>query len=176
MLFMTQYLFEVAHGNCEDVSIKARGVIKECLKFGQIVQLRTFECYPANSQGGCDVGERLVVNRNSDCKATHCIDNKDDDGDSCLNGQVAYKGKCELIGSKSACKGEGKGKRLNADLYGTVSCKCSLDIGYVEVGGNCYHQHFRGPCEKGQSLQEQTEVGLWECVPDICPQGMESKT
>ena len=80
------------------------------------------------------------------------------------------------MGRKTACEGEGKGKRLNADLYGAVSCKCSVDLGYVEVNGTCYHEHFRGPCENGQRLQGQTHTGEWECVQDDCSQGEASIT
>jgi len=163
----------VQHDNCAQfITNTGRKVIKECSKSFKIVQLRTYECYPANSQGGCGVGERLVVNGNSDCKSTVCIDNKDEDGESCLDGQVAYKGKCELIGSKSACEGEGKGKRLYADLYGTVSCKCSLDLGYVDVKGICYHQHFRGNCPNRHSLRGPTKTSpLSKCVPNSCRKG-----
>jgi len=156
--------------NC-DMSETSRLVIKECLKLGKIAQIRTFQCYPANSQGGCDPGERLVINRQSVCKATHCINNKDDEGTPCADGLIAYNGRCYQDGSKTACEGEGKGRRLYADLYGAVSCKCSEDLGYVEVNGTCYHEHFRGPCEIGQKLQRQTDTGEWECVQDYCSQG-----
>jgi len=162
-------LYEFSHGNnCEDMSDTARLVIRKCLKSSKITQIRTFQCYSANSQGGCDEGERLVVNRGSDCYATHCIDNKDAEGTPCPDGLITYNGRCEIGGSKSACEGEGKGKRLYADLYGAVSCKCSLDHGYVEVNGTCYHQHFRGPCNNGQSLQNKTVTWEWECIQDNC--------
>ena len=157
--------------SCSEFDDTKRTVIKNCSKLGQIVRMKTYKCYSANSQGGCDEGERLVVNRKSVCKATHCIDNKDAEGAPCPDGLITYNGRCEIGGSKSACEGEGKGKRLYADLYGAVSCKCSLDHGYVEVNGTCYHQHFRGPCEKGESLQSQTDTGRWECVQDNCSSG-----
>jgi len=153
------------------MSDTARLVIHECLKSSKIAHIRTFQCYSANSQGGYDEGERLVVNRQSDCYATHCIDNKDAEGIPCPDGLITYNGRCEISSSKSACEGEGKGKRLYADLYGAVSCKCSLDHGYVEVHGTCYHEHFRGPCEIGKKLQRQRDTGEWECVQDTCNQG-----
>jgi len=143
----------------------------ECLKQNKIVHLRTYQCYSANSQGGCDEGERLVVNRYDDCKATHCIDNKDAEGTPCPDGLIAYNGRCEINSSKTACEGEGKGMRLYVDLYGSVSCRCSLDHGYVEVNGTCCHEHFRGPCEIGEKLQRKTDTGEWECVQNTCNQG-----
>jgi len=153
---------------CSYIDSKKREVIKKCANFGQIAQMRTYECYSANSQGGCDAGERLVVNRQSVCKATHCINNKDAEGTNC-NGLIAYNGRCEQGGSKTACEGEGKGKRLYADLYGAVSCKCSVDLGYVEVNGNCYYEHFRGPCENGKTLRGSTiSSSPWKCVPNNC--------
>ena len=171
LLILSLGLYEFFHCNNCDVNDSTRHVIKECLKFGKIAHLRTFQCYPANSQGGCDPGERLVVNRQSVCKATHCIDNKDDEGTPCPDGLIAYNGRCEIGGSKTACEGEGKGKRLYADLYGAVSCKCSVDLGYVEVNGTCYHEHFRGPCENGEKLQRETDTGEGKCVQNNCSQG-----
>jgi len=154
-------LIGFSHCNNCDMSYTSRLVIKECLKLGKIAQIRTFQCYPANSQGGCDAGERLVVNKQSVCKATHCINNKDAEGTPCADGLIAYNGRCYQDGSKTACEGEGKGRRLYADLYGAVSCKCSEDLGYVEVNGTCYHEHFRGPCEIGQSLRGPTLSSTW---------------
>ena len=112
-----------------------------------------------------------MVNKQSVCKATHCINNKDAEGTPCPDGLIAYNGKCEIGGSKTACEGEGKGKRLYVDLYGVVSCKCSVDLGYVEVNGTCYHQHFRGPCENGEKLQGLIDTGEWKCVQNNCSQG-----
>ena len=171
-------LYEFSHGNnCEDMSNTARLVIRKCLKSGKIAHLRTFQCYSANSQGGCDAGERLVVNRQSDCRATHCIDNTDEEGAPCSDGLISFNGRCEISGSKTACEGQGKGKRLYADLYGAVSCKCSLDHGYVEVDGTCYHQHFRGPCEIGKSLRGPTITNpLWKCVQNKCVKGKKGFT
>ena len=171
-LILSQGLYEFSHcNNCVDISDTTRLVIRKCLKLSKIAHLRTFQCYAANSQGGCDAGERLVVNRQSDCRATHCIENKDADGTPCSDGLIVYNGRCEISGSISACEGQGKGKRLYADLYGAVSCRCSLKHGYVEVDGTCYHEHFRGPCEIGEKLQRQTYTGEWECVQDNCSQG-----
>ena len=171
-LILSLALYKFSYGNnCENMSDTARLVIKECLKSSKIAHIRTFQCYSANSQGGCDEGERLVVNRQSDCYATHCIDNKDAEGTPCPDGLIAYNGRCEIGGSKTACEGEGKGIRLYADMYGAVSCRCSLDHGYVEVNGTCCHEHFRGPCEIGEKLQRKTDIGEWECVQDNCKQG-----
>ena len=146
-----------------DLQIKTRQVIKECLKYRKIINMRTWNCHLPNSQGGCDKGERLVVNKQS--RSTTCINNKDADGRSCLDGEIAYNGTCEIINSKNACEGEGRGKRLNADLYGTVSCRCSADLGYVEVDGICYHEYFRGPCPRNSSLRGS------KCVPKNCRKG-----
>ena len=144
----------------------------ECLTKEEIVNLRTFECFPANSRGGCGAGNRLVVARKSGCRLTTCVDNKDEDGDPCPDDTVLYRGRCELIGSKSACEEEGQGKRLSADLYGGVSCRCSLKLGYVEVDGICYHEHFRGPCAEGEKVQRRSDLGESQCVPNTCTQGL----
>ena len=173
-LILSLGLYGFSYCNTCDISDTTRHVIKDCLKLGTIVHLRTFQCYSANSQGGCDPGERLVVNRQSVCKATHCIDNKDAEGTPCSDGLIAYNGRCEISGSKTACEGEGKGKRLYADLYGAVSCKCSVDLGYVEVDGTCYHEYFRGPCKIGKILRGSTKTSpLWKCVPNNCGKGEE---
>ena len=51
-------------------------IILECLKQRQIVHIPTFECFEVNSQGGCDVGERIVVMEKSECGATKCVESK----------------------------------------------------------------------------------------------------
>ena len=99
------------------------------------------------------------------------LNNKDEYGYPCPHDIVQYRGRCELIGSKSACVDHGQGKRLSADLYGAVSCRCSLDLGYVEVDGICYHEHFRGPCEEGEKVERGSDLGEGQCVPNNCTQG-----
>ena len=65
-------LYEFSHGNnCEDMSDTARLVIRKCLKSSKITQIRTFQCYSANSQD--DAVARLVVHRQIVCKANHGI-------------------------------------------------------------------------------------------------------
>ena len=124
--------------NCSDITNKTRQVIKECLKSRKIVNMRTWGCHSPNRQGDCDPGERLVVTTQGVCKTTYCIDNKDADGRPCLDKEIAYNGTCELWSTKHVCEGEGIGQRLYADLYGAVSCRCSVDLGYVDIDGICY--------------------------------------
>eukprot|EP00090_Calanus_glacialis_P037852 TRINITY_DN6567_c0_g1_i2.p1 TRINITY_DN6567_c0_g1~~TRINITY_DN6567_c0_g1_i2.p1 ORF type:complete len:288 (-),score=50.71 TRINITY_DN6567_c0_g1_i2:69-932(-) len=145
-------------------------IILECLKQRQIVHIPTFECFEVNSQGGCDVGERIVVMEKSECGATKCVENKSADGKPCPEGLLAYNGQCEISGSKRVCQNKGLGKRLTGDLYGTVACRCAVDLGYVDVNGSCYHEYFRGPCQEGeQILRDGTQK--WKCVRHYCKQG-----
>ena len=150
-------------------AFKVKQII-ECLKQDKIVNLRTFNCSAVNSQGGCDEGQRLVVISGSKCGATKCVGNKTQDAELCSDGMVVYGEKCEILGSKAACEGQGQGKRLIADIYGTLGCECAVDLGYVDVGGTCYHEHFRGPCEDGQHV-ERSGVQGWECVKNSCGKG-----
>lgn len=170
LLFVAISFSQFSHGKiCSDINYRSQTVINFCLVEGKITNLRTYECHEANRQGGCEAGERLVINGNGDCKTTHCINNRDDYGEPCPDGQIAYRGRCELVGSKSVC--DERNKRLFADEYGAVSCVCPVELGYVEVGEVCYHQHFRGPCDRNQSLQRHKETGDWGCVQDTCDQG-----
>ena len=158
--------------NCSDECCPQRNkkIIRDCLELGEIVHLSTFECFEVNSQGGCDEGELLVVMEKSECMATKCVENMSSDGEQCSEGLLAYKGKCEISGSKSACQDTGLGKRLLADLYGTVACRCAVDLGYVDVNGRCYHEYFRGPCQEGEQILRDGFQG-WKCVGHRCDQG-----
>lgn len=145
-------------------------IILECLKQRQIVHIPTFECFEVNSQGGCDVGERIVVMEKSECGATKCVENKSADEKPCPEGLLAYNGQCEISGSKRVCQNKGLGKRLTGDLYGTVACRCAVDLGYVDVNGSCYHEYFRGPCQEGEQILRDGFQG-WKCVKHSCDQG-----
>ena len=164
--------FEQPGKDCSDeCSLKTKkDRIVECLKQGKIANMGTFNCSAVNSQGGCDKGQRLVIIRDCDCGATQCVEDRTQNEELCSDGMVAYGGRGEILGSKAACEGLGQGKRLLADLYGTLSCECAVDLGYVDVGGTCYHEHFRGPCEQGQQVEMGGEHG-WKCVRNICSQG-----
>ena len=144
--------------------------IKECFKNGMVVNRETFKCLEVNSKGGCGEGERLVLREDSDCKASKCLANKDREGNPCPEGSLAYKGSCKLRDSKTACKDAGLGKRLQADLYGEVSCRCAADLGYVDVDGECYHEYQRGPCNYGKQLVRDGTLG-GKCRTDTCGQG-----
>ena len=146
---------------CRNESTRKR--IKICLNRGQVVHMPTFRCFEVNSQGGCDAGETIVVEKTSECMATKCLQYKSKDGKPCSKGLFAYKGKCEISGSKFLCLGSGLGKRLLADLYGTVACRCAVDLGYVDVNGRCYHEYFRGPCQEGEQIIRDGVQG-WKCV------------
>eukprot|EP00092_Neocalanus_flemingeri_P013839 GFUD01014930.1.p1 GENE.GFUD01014930.1~~GFUD01014930.1.p1 ORF type:complete len:288 (+),score=60.04 GFUD01014930.1:87-950(+) len=140
-----------------------RNRIKQCFKRLQVADLHTFECFEVNSKGGCEKGNRMVVDENSECKASKCIENKDKNGEPCPEEQLAYNGVCELSNSKSACKNTGLGKRLQADLFGKVSCRCALDLGFVDVDGTCYHEFQQGPCKVGQQIIRNGFQG-WKCM------------
>ena len=88
--------------------------------------MKLIECL--NSQGGCAEGERLVVMKKEEYSVIKCVKNRSSDGTACT-GLLSYKGRCHGSGSKSACEGSGLGKRLSADLYGTVACRCAVDLG-----------------------------------------------
>ena len=144
-------------------------VFQKCLALHNIVSTLNYECYKANTKGGCKEGERLVVAKNISC-VTKCVANKDERGKPCQDDLIEYKGKCKQIGSESACRSAGLGKRLQADLHGEVKCTCEADLGYIDVDGECYHEHMQGPCEEGEQLLRNGKKG-WKCVKNTCEKG-----
>ena len=94
-----------------------------------------FECHQVNSQGGCRENERLVMDRNSDCKAGVCVENRADKGQACRD-QVVYSGECWEQESEEPCSRQ-PGTRLAPDLFGGVECKCAFHLGHTLQDGVC---------------------------------------
>ena len=160
--------FRSSSDECMPELVKKR--IKYCLNRELIVNRATFNCFKVNSQGDCNEGERLVVMKESECKVTKCVENKYRGGEPCLGGLLAYNGMCMHSGSKTACKDTGLGKRLHADLYGNVTCRCAVDLDYVDVNGTCYHSYTRGPCKAGEQIVRNGLQG-GKCLKHTCDQG-----
>merc|ERR1719318_1028907 len=111
-----------------------------------------------------------MINKKSNYINIKCVENRSADGKPCKESLLAYKGKCQPLGTKTACQGEALGKRLDDGMFDTVECRCSMDLGYVDVNGSCYHEYFRGPCSEGWQIV-RTEDGGWKCIEDKCPKG-----
>jgi len=112
-----------------------RWLVKKCASKGEIVNRQKFECHQVNSQGGCREDERLVMDRNSDCKAGVCVENRADNGQACRD-QVVYSGECWEQESEEPCSRQ-PGTRLAPDLFGGVECKCAFHLGHTLQEGVC---------------------------------------
>ena len=162
VLFLIQCLGlqNICNGNiCEDAGEKTRNLINECLREGKIDESETFQCHTANSLGDCDTGERPVrrftmMNKLRGCASIQCIKNKDKNGTTCGDGLVNYRGLCVEIGWKYVCEGEGKGRWLYADLYGSV----------VELNGICYPEYSKGPCRNDERLEVKECTSRYDSV------------
>ena len=75
------------------------------------------------------------MDRNSDCKAGVCVENRADKGQACRD-QVVYSGECWEQESEEPCSRQ-PGTRLAPDLFGGVECKCAFHLGHTLQDGVC---------------------------------------
>jgi len=109
---------------CGETNLKR---MYQCAEGGrnEIVWLTSFKCYEIGKRGPCSDGDVLVLNKDSDCWAPHCIYNG-----GCEEEDFLYEGECYNSSSaRIPCERKGhKNHLLVADSFGNLTCQAP-DLG-----------------------------------------------
>lgn len=170
-LSVSQSLFRPPPADCTLVPGYIARVFA-CLQRDEVPDYNNFKCYkvapPEMRNEKCGAGELLVVSSIcSDYPSIKCRAPVLSNGTACpAYAPLVYRDACRPPADRC---GQGN-RRLEADIYGEVSCVCPAMLGYLQwTDGRCYHEYMRGPCPEGEQLvRGNNSIG---CVRHNCRAG-----
>jgi len=140
--------------------------------------LKQYECYPLLSQGPCDPGYWLILDKDQPNKAVCaeelCLEKDFEDYDD--NPIVYYNGcknKYDIL-YDDICP---YGQELMTNAFGEGECDCIEGfLPYIEENESvsCYQEFLQGPCPQGQEYSfpdEDTQDIKPACIPTGCENG-----
>eukprot|EP00090_Calanus_glacialis_P041698 TRINITY_DN74210_c0_g1_i1.p1 TRINITY_DN74210_c0_g1~~TRINITY_DN74210_c0_g1_i1.p1 ORF type:complete len:293 (-),score=59.97 TRINITY_DN74210_c0_g1_i1:425-1303(-) len=136
-----------------------------CWEQGKVLWPIDYRCYTLNGRGKPCYGDQRLVLSKSSCPEAKCQGYFSSTITRCKGRNVSYRGACVDPEDRQLCGGR-LGRRLTADVHGVYSCKCSRELGYLEVMGSCYVQFSQGPCSEGEQLEPGLERP--ECMKNPC--------
>jgi len=128
--------------------------------------LKTYECYPLLSQGPCDPGSWLILDKNQPnkaiCTEELCTPEYDID-------HVFYNAKCQDNHDLSICPPH---QELLTNAFGEGECYCMEGfLPYIEKKESleCYPLLSQGPCETGSwFILDKNQPNKAICAEELC--------